>query len=129
MLNGIGFMWLCFGLPVWLMALWGGDDLVVMSLFTHVGGLILSLRGVTRLGIPRFTWLASSLCLITLGFACRYVTPPHANVNISHAIWSGYENNFSSHALYVAFVYSCAVATFLALQQLVKRFFAPAPRS
>jgi len=122
MLNAIGFLWLCFGVPVWLINVFSGDKLILLSIPTHVGGLMISLWGVKKFGIPRRSWAAASLSLIILGHICRFTTPVEANVNLSQSVWKGYENYYSSHLTYVIFVYSCSIVTFFAVEILTGKF-------
>jgi len=99
-----------------------GDKLILLSIPTHVGGLMISLWGVKKFGIPRRSWAAASLSLIILGHICRFTTPVEANVNLSQSVWKGYENYYSSHLTYVIFVYSCSIVTFFAVEILTGKF-------
>lgn len=116
LLTAIGFFWLCFGVPLWLLNVLTGSPLIVLSVPTHIGGLLIGLWGVKRWGVPKHTWVFASVLLIVLGVVSRFTTPFDANVNLSHAIWKGYEAYYPSYVVYVASVYASGVVTFFALE-------------
>jgi hypothetical protein len=123
LLNGIGFLWLCYGVPLWIMNVLTGDELILLSVPTHLGGLLIGLWGVKRFGIPRFTWITASICLLILGIVCRFTTPPQANVNLSHAIWHGFETYFPSYLIYIVIVYTSSVVSFCIIELLARKIF------
>lgn len=116
LVTATGFFWLCFGVPLWLLNVLTGSPLILLSVPTHIGGLLIGLWGVKRGGIPKYTWVFAGVSLIVLGVVSRFVTPFDANVNLSHAIWKGYEAYYPSYVVYVASVSTSGVATFFFLE-------------
>jgi hypothetical protein len=120
-LNAIGFAWLCIGDLLWLLELAGGGEFLPTSLLTHVGGLALGAFGVARFGMPRDVWWRAALAFAALQLFCRFVTPPAANVNVAHAVWSGFESVFPSYPVYAALLLAGLAAGFLAVETLGRR--------
>lgn len=122
-LNGIGLLWLCFGLPMWIINVCSGDPLIILSVPTHIGGLLVALWGAWQLGMKRFTWVWAALLLVALMYLSRYTTPAFANVNLSHAIWRGSEKYFTSHMQYLVFVLLCALVSFNVVEYISRKLF------
>ncbi len=120
-LNAVGFLWLMVGIPLWVIDLATGGELLATSLFTHVGSPIVGAVGLRRLGLPRGSWAWALVALFALHVLCRFVTPTRANVNLAHAIWPGWEALFPSHLAYVAFGFALSGAIFVVSQLLMRR--------
>ena len=108
----IGVLWLCFGDPVWILDVATGGELLPTSLFTHVGGFIIGILVLKRLGFPRHTWWKATLAFLGLLLLTRLVTPPAANVNLAFAVAAGWERAFPSYPLYLLLMVSAGAATF-----------------
>lgn len=80
-LNASGLLVLVVGVPVWLVNLMCGGQLIATSLLTHLGGLAAGVIGVRRLGWPRPVWFQALLVVVALIAASIWWTPPVANVN------------------------------------------------
>lgn len=119
--NGIGLLWLSIGVPLWVLDLATGGELLPTSLLTHLGGLVCGLAGVRSLGLPRGTWLRALAALFALGALSHLVTPRRANVNLAHAVWSGWETVFPSYGVYAVAVLSGSAAAFLLTELGIRR--------
>ncbi|MGD2271049.1 MAG: hypothetical protein PVI06_11665 [Desulfobacterales bacterium] len=119
-LMSVGFLWLAMGVPLWILNVLTRAELMVTSTLSHFGGLAIALYGFRFLKMPPFSWAASTAGLILLGFFSRFVTPRHANVNLSHAVWTGWEEKFPSYFWYVVMLLSLAVIIFLVLEVAVR---------
>src|SRR5579871_4400833 len=100
-LNGIGLLFVAFGTPLWLLYLSSGGEFLPTSLLTHVGGLVIGLFGVRRLGMPAGVWWRAVTALAGLILLCRLITPAQANVNVAFAVPSAWQKSFSSHPAYL----------------------------
>lgn len=123
----IGVAWLALGIPLWIADLAGGGAFLPTSLLTHVGGLVLGLHGLSRMGVPAKLWWKALLSLWGLQLVTRAVTPPAANVNLAFRVWDGYERTFPSYRLYLALLWLVAGSTFLMAELGLRRLW-PAPR-
>lgn len=120
-LNAVGLLWLCLGLPVWLLDITNGGRFLPTSTLTHVGGLIVGFWGLRQLGSPPPAgWLAAA-GLLAVHLLSRAVTPPAENVNLAFAMWRGADRYFSSHTVYVSTLLAVSTATFAALNPLLRK--------
>lgn len=119
-LAGIGVCWLLFGNVLWLLDLGTGGELIPSSVLTHVGGLALGLRAVHRFGFPKGTWLRAVVAMLGLEALTRLTTPARANVNLAFAVFTGWEQTFSSFPRYFAFMFSVAAVSYLLGELLVR---------
>lgn len=98
---GIGVLWLVVGVPLWLLDVAAGGELVPTSVLTHAGGLLIGLAGLRWLGLPDQLWWKAWLALAVLQGLCRWLTPERANVNVAFAVYPGWERCFPSYRLYL----------------------------
>jgi hypothetical protein len=118
---GIGVIWLAVGVPLWLIDVCTGGEFNPTSVLTHVGGLVVGLAGVWRMGLPSGVWWKALLALAVLQQLCRWLTPPEANVNVAFSVYPWMEPYFSSYPrYYVAMVVVFAPLYFLAEYALRK---------
>jgi hypothetical protein len=123
--NGIGTLFLCIGTPLWVMYLAGGGEFYPTSMFPHLGGLVIGLYGVRRLGFCSGTWWKAVAALITLILVCRLVTPAQANINVAFAIYAGWETLFPSHPVYIAAMMAQSAVYFFVCEYALRRWLAP----
>lgn len=86
--NAVGTMVLLGGLPLWAMSLVAGGEFIPTSVLTHIGGPLLGLWGVRKLGLPVDSWLGVVLFIAGLMLASRAFTPPELNVNLAYRTWA-----------------------------------------
>ena len=125
--NGIGTLFLCLGLPLWLLDLAGGGVFHPTSCLTHVGGLAVGLYGVRRLGMPGGTWWRATAVLAALILVFLLATPARANVNVAFAVQPGWEGVFPSHPVYLAIMMSLAAGTFFVVAWVLRRWLVAGP--
>jgi len=118
----IGFLWLCFGTPLWLLDLAMGASMIPTSPLTHLGGAVIGIFATRRLGWPPSAWRFAVLALAALLMVSRLVTPPSANVNLAFSVWPGWEKWFPTHGTYLAFLLLVCAASFLAVERAARRF-------
>ncbi len=92
--------WLAFGLPLWLwnISVFGADDLTTFG--THVGGALVGLLALSRVGAARRDWVWALGWYLLLQAVSRWLTPPAWNVNLAHGIYFGWEELFGDYAIY-----------------------------
>jgi hypothetical protein len=117
----IGFLWLCVGDVLYVISLIGGTEFLPTSLLTHGGGLAVGFYAVWRFGIPRHSWWRALLAFLVLQEICRLVTPPATNLNLAHAVWSGWEGVFPSYRVYQVILVTIAGASFAGIEWLARR--------
>jgi hypothetical protein len=120
-LSAIGTAWLSYGMPIWLVDLATGANMIRTSVFTHFGCLAIGFIAVRRLGWPRRTWLLATIAsLVPLALA-RFFTPPEPNVMLAFRVHDGWERYFSSHVFYVAVMIAGSAAVFFVVELVVRR--------
>jgi len=123
--NAVGVLWLCLGIPLWILDLRAGGELVPTSILTHLGGLAIGAWGVRRLGFPAYAALPAVAGLLALNLVSRQVTPPAENVNLAFAVWHGWEGYFPSHPLYIATLLAGSAVAFALLTPVLRRLGPP----
>jgi hypothetical protein len=121
LVNAIGLLWLSIGIPLWILYLAEGGVCHPTSVVSHLGGAVLGSAGVKRLGMPRHAWWKAAAGLAGLQLASRLVTPPAENVNLSHAVWRGWEEVFPSYAVYWTLLTAGSCAVFFAVEWGARR--------
>lgn len=119
--NAIGFLWLVLGVPLWILDLLTGTGCPWVSIFPHVGGLVLGLIGVRLLGLPRGAWWQAVASLYVLHVASRWVTPEAANINLTFRVWTGWEPYFPSHGIYILLIMACAGVLFAGVEFVLRK--------
>lgn len=112
------WMALLFGTPLWVLDACA-SSLVPTSVLTHVGGDLLGLWLVRKVGCPRGTWARASAAVLGLLALTALVSPPEANVNLAFRVYTGWERIAPSHRVYLAALWSLATAVFFALERWV----------
>lgn len=123
--NAVGVLWLTLGVPLWILDMSTGGEILPTSLLTHVGGMTLGIVGMRRLGMPRHAWWKALLALCFLCLVTRLVTARSANVNLTYAVYQGWEAAFPSYRVYFALFVLLSAATFFAAEMGFRRLLAP----
>ena len=125
--NAIGVLFLLLGVPLWLLDVATGGELMPTSVPTHLGGLTIGLLGVGALGMPRHAWWKASLAMIALVLLCRCVTPERANVNVAFHVQPGWEGLFPSHGWYLVMLTALSGVVFFVAELGLRRLGGPQP--
>lgn len=123
----IGASWLVYGLPVWIIGLVGGNEIVVTSVIIHVGGVMAGALATRNLGFPRGTWWRSTAALLILLAITKLVTPPRENVNLVFSVYRGWEELFPTWRGYFLFLLATGTLTFAAVEAAARKLLARAP--
>jgi hypothetical protein len=121
-LFSVGFFWLSMGVPLWIVNVLTARDFMLTSTLSHIGGICIALYGFKFIRMPKFSWMAAIAGLLVLGVISRLVTPQYANVNLSFAVWSGWEDQFPSYFRYVVMILSGTTIFFLFLEFSIRRW-------
>lgn len=121
LVNAIGLLWLSIGIPLWILYMVGGGVCHPTSVVSHFGGAVLGSAGVKRLGMPRNAWWKAVAALAALQLASRFFTPPEENINLSHAVWRGWEDVFPSYPVYWVLLTLVSCAAFFAAEWAARR--------
>src|SRR5262245_19559670 len=70
---------------------------VASSTMAHLGGLAVGLVSLRRVRLDRMTWLYAFAWYLAIQFISRLTTPAKLNVNVSHYVYAGWEQEFPSY--------------------------------
>jgi len=90
-------IWTIPGLVVWVLYVLLDYGFLVSSTLAHVGGIIVGLIALRRVGMDRTAWLYAYAWALFMQIAARLLTTPELNVNVSHSIQQGWERYFTSY--------------------------------
>jgi hypothetical protein len=90
-------IWMIPGLIIWLLYVVLAWGVFLTSTLAHVGGLIVALFALSKLGMDRTAWRWAFGWYLVVQLASRLVTPAVLNVNLAHAVQSGWERTFQSY--------------------------------
>ena len=90
-------IWTIPGLVVWVRYVLLDYGFLFSSTLAHVGGIIVGLIALRRVGMDRTAWLYAFAWALFMQMTARLLTPPELNVNISHNIQPGWERYFTSY--------------------------------
>jgi len=116
----IALCWLSYGVPLWLLDLATGANMIGTSILTHVGGLVLAFLAVRKLGFPKHTWLYAVAASMVLVVLARMFTSAEHNVMLSHRVHDGWETHFASYPPYLALMIAASAAVFFAVEQMCR---------
>ena len=115
----IAIIWTIPGLVIWFIYVvltWG---LFFSSALAHIGGLVVGMFVLRRIGMDRRTWLYAFGWYLVVQLLARLFTTADLNVNLAHKIQPGFEQPFGS---YWKFWLVLTVVTAMVLW-LLERFF------
>jgi hypothetical protein len=117
----IGLCWLSIGVPLWLVDLAGGGELMPSSILTHVVGPLGAILALVRVGWPPSAWWKAATALTALLGVTRLATPAKANVNLAFRVWPGWEALFPNHVVYLVALMLLCCALFFGVERVARR--------
>ncbi|MGH9956154.1 MAG: hypothetical protein ACREBC_03365 [Pyrinomonadaceae bacterium] len=93
----ISVIWMVPGLAVWIVYVVFAWGVFLSSTLAHVGGLIVGLVAVKRVGFDRWAWVYALAWYLMMQALSRVVTAPELNVNVSHAVDPGWRQIFDAY--------------------------------
>jgi len=108
----VSVIWMIPGLVIWFRYVvleWG---LFLSSALAHVGGILVGMVALKRVGMDRTAWLYALGWYFLIQILSRVLTSAEFNVNLAHRIQPGLESVFHS---YWQFWLTATVATAIVL--------------
>jgi len=93
----VAIIWTIPGLIIWLVYVvleWG---VFFTSTLAHVGGLVVGLFVLRRIGMDRRSWVYAFVWYLLVQFASRLLTATDLNVNLAHRIQPGWDQRFGTY--------------------------------
>ncbi|MDQ3667003.1 MAG: hypothetical protein M3410_10610 [Acidobacteriota bacterium] len=91
----VAVIWMFPGLVVWLVYVALSWGIFLSSTLAHVGGLIVGIFAIRRVGMDRLGWGYALGWYLLMQFLSRVVTPANLNVNAAHHVDPGWQQTFS----------------------------------
>jgi len=93
----VAAIWTIPGLVMWLLFVVSAGGVVLASVLAHVGGLVVGLMALKRVGVDNLDWLYALGWYFGVQLVSRLTTPVDFNVNVSQRIYPGWEQRFSAY--------------------------------
>jgi hypothetical protein len=93
----VAVLWTIPGLIIWVIFVvlpWG---VFFSSILAHVGGTLMAMFVLLRVGMDRQTWLYATGWYLIVQLLSRLFTPATLNVNLAHHMQSGWEHTFGHY--------------------------------
>ena len=90
-------IWTIPGLVMWLLFVVRQWGVVPASVLAHVGGLVVGLVALRRVGVDRRAWVYALGWYFVVQLVSRLTTPVDFNVNVSQRMYSGWEHTFNAY--------------------------------
>lgn len=100
-LTRVAILWTIPGLVIWIIFVvlpWG---LFFTSILAHVGGTLVAMMALKRLGMDRKTWLYAFLWFLIMQALSRVATAPELNVNLAHRMQEQFAGTFRHYWLFL----------------------------
>jgi hypothetical protein len=93
----VAIIWTIPGLIIWLIYVVCAWGVFFTSTLAHVGGLVVGLVVLRRIGMDHGSWLYAFAWYLLVQFASRLFTSTDLNVNLAHRIQPGWDHRFGSY--------------------------------
>jgi hypothetical protein len=93
----VASIWMIPGLFIWIIYVVVAWGVFFSSTLAHVGGLIVGIYAVRRVGMDRFSWVYAFVWFLLIQLASRLFTSASLNVNLAHHIQPGWEQRFDAY--------------------------------
>jgi hypothetical protein len=93
----ISVIWTFPGLVIWLayvVVAWG---MFLTSTLAHVGGLIVGIIAIRRVGMDRSAWRYALGWYLIIQLLSRLFTPANLNVNVAHQVDAAWQQTFNAY--------------------------------
>ena len=90
-------IWTIPGLVIWFIYVVLAWGVFLTSTLAHVGGLIVAMIALSHYGMDRTAWRWAFGWYLVVQLASRFFTPADFNVNLAHAVQTGFERSFQTY--------------------------------
>jgi hypothetical protein len=119
----ISGMWMVPGLVVWFIYVVLAWGVLFSSTLAHVGGTVVGMIALRRVGMDRQAWLYGLLWYFVVQLFSRWLTPANLNVNVAHAIDERWRGSFNSYWKFWMVLTSLVAVCLWLLRLLLARIF------
>ncbi len=125
----VASFWQILGVPPWILATtmehaWL-KPVTLISIFSHVGGCVVAIIAIRRVGAKRGSWIPSLVYFVILQQVTRLLTVPgpYTNVNVAHFAYGPMKDWFASYWTYWLANTSAVALTLIVIEFILLRLF------
>lgn len=93
----VAVIWMFPGLMVWVVYVALAWGMFLSSTLAHVGGLIVGIFALSRVGMDRAGWGYALGWYFLVQFLSRVLTPVNLNVNVAHQVDQAWQDTFHAY--------------------------------
>jgi hypothetical protein len=93
----VAIIWTIPGMLIWILYVVLAWGVFFSSTLAHVGGLLVGMFVLRKIGMYRLTWLYAFGWYLLVQFLSRVFTVAELNVNLAHRIQPGWETRFGNY--------------------------------
>ena len=123
----IAVLFVLFGIPPWAIDMWVIRIVTPVSVFSHLGGMLVALFIVAKVRMPAGVWPRALAVFLVIQLLSRLFTPPELNVNTAHRIYEIWTRVVSAYWQYWLGSVVVVAASFWLIEFVLRFFFPPAP--
>jgi len=90
-------IWTIPGLGIWIRYVLLASGFYFSTTLAHLGGITIGLIALRRVRMDRIAWIYAFAWYLLMQAAARLLTSRDLNVNVAHAVQTGWEKMFSSY--------------------------------
>ena len=121
----VAVFWLILGVPPWIAEMIWSKMTTAVSIFSHLGGFIVAIVAIRRVGAKPWVWIPSLIYFVILQQITRLLTDPgpYTNVNVAHFGFGPMKDWFASYWTYWAANTSAVALTLIIIEFILARLF------
>jgi hypothetical protein len=121
----VAVFWQILGLPPWIMDAVMSGMIKMVSIFSHLGGVVVAIIAIRQVGAKRGSWIPSLIYFVILQQITRFVTDPgpYTNVNVAHFAYGPMKDWFAGYWTYWAANTAAVALTLIIIEFILLRLF------
>lgn len=121
----LAVFWLILGASPWIVDMVWSGSVTLISIFSHLGGVILAIVAIRKVGAKRGSWIASLIYFLILQQISRLLTPPgpYTNVNVAHFAYGPAKEWFVTYWKYWLVNTSVVAVALIAIEIILLRLY------
>src|SRR5262245_39001252 len=121
----VAVFWLILGVPPWIMDMVWSKLVTIVSIFSHLGGVIVAIVAIRQVGAKRGSWIPSLIYFVILQQVTRLLTTPgpYTNVNVAHFAYGPMKDWFAVYWKYWVVNTSLVAVTLIVIEFVLLRLF------
>lgn len=121
----VAVFWQILGVPPWILDAVVSGLIKMVSIFSHLGGVVVAIYAIRQVGAKRGSWIPSLIYFVILQQITRLLTDPgpYTNVNVAHFAYGPMKDWFASYWMYWVANTSAVALTLIIIEFVLLRLF------